>query len=86
MKKVIVQKFGGTSVADTDKIKNVAQTVIREKNNGNDVVVVVSAMGHTTDHLVKMARDLISTILAFEWTFSVKIPICIALKLTALYP
>ncbi|MBO5385636.1 aspartate kinase [bacterium] len=55
---MIVQKFGGTSVADTDKIKNVAQTVIREKNNGNDVVVVVSAMGHTTDHLVKMAKDL----------------------------
>jgi aspartate kinase len=58
LKKIIVQKFGGTSVADTDKIKNVAQTVIREKNNGNDVVVVVSAMGHTTDHLVKMAKDL----------------------------
>ena len=58
MKKIIVQKFGGTSVADTDKIKNVAKTVIREKNNGNDVVVVVSAMGHTTDHLVKMAHDI----------------------------
>ena len=58
MRKVIVQKFGGTSVADTEKIKNVAQTVIREKNNGNDVVVVVSAMGHTTDYLVKMAKDL----------------------------
>ena len=58
MRKVIVQKFGGTSVADTNKIKNVARTVIREKENGNDVVVVVSAMGHTTDYLVKMARDL----------------------------
>ena len=58
MKKIIVQKFGGTSVADTDKIKNVAKVVIREKENGNDVVVVVSAMGHTTDHLVKMAKDL----------------------------
>mgnify|MGYP004576908671 FL=1 len=58
MKKIIVQKFGGTSVADTDKIKNVAKTVIREKQNGNDVVVVVSAMGHTTDYLVKMAKDL----------------------------
>jgi len=58
LKKVIVQKFGGTSVADTEKIKNVAQTVIREKNNGNDVVVVVSAMGHTTDHLVKMAQAI----------------------------
>ena len=58
MRKIIVQKFGGTSVADTDKIKRVAQTVIKEKNNGNDVVVVVSAMGHTTDYLVKMAKDL----------------------------
>ena len=58
MKKIIIQKFGGTSVADTEKIKNVADIVIREKENGNDVVVVVSAMGHTTDHLVKMAKDL----------------------------
>ncbi len=58
MRKVIVQKFGGTSVADTDKIKNVADVVIKEKKNGNDVVVVVSAMGHTTDHLVKMAKEL----------------------------
>ena len=58
MRKIIVQKFGGTSVADTDKIKNVARTVIKEKQNGNDVVVVVSAMGHTTDYLVKMAKDL----------------------------
>ena len=58
MKKIIVQKFGGTSVADIDKIKNVAKTVIRERNNGHDIVVVVSAMGHTTDHLVKMAKDI----------------------------
>ncbi len=58
MRKVIVQKFGGTSVADTEKIKHVAQNVIREKKNGNDVVVVVSAMGHTTDYLVKMAKDI----------------------------
>ncbi len=57
-KKIIVQKFGGTSVADTLKIKNVANTIIREQNNGNDVVVVVSAMGHTTDHLVKMAQEI----------------------------
>ncbi|MCM1004038.1 MAG: aspartate kinase [Candidatus Gastranaerophilales bacterium] len=58
MKKIIVQKFGGTSVADTDKIKNVAKAVIREKNNGNDVVVVVSAMGHTTDILTKLAKEI----------------------------
>ncbi|MFI3300055.1 MAG: aspartate kinase [Candidatus Gastranaerophilales bacterium] len=60
MKKLIVQKFGGTSVADTEKIKNVANIVIKEKQNGNDVLVVVSAMGHTTDYLVKMAKDLSS--------------------------
>ena len=61
MRRIIVQKFGGTSVADTEKIKNVAKIVIKEKNNGNNVVVVVSAMGHTTDHLVKMAKELSKT-------------------------
>ncbi len=55
---VIVQKFGGTSVADPQKIHNVAKAVIREKENGNDVVVVVSAMGHTTDHLIKLAKEV----------------------------
>ena len=55
---IFVQIFGGTSVADTEKIKNVASAVIREKKNGNDVIVVVSAMGHTTDYLVKMANDI----------------------------
>ena len=57
MKDIIVQKFGGTSVADTDKIKNVAKAIIREKELGHDIVVVVSAMGHTTDYLVKMAKE-----------------------------
>jgi len=60
LRRIVVQKFGGTSVADIEKIKNVAKTVIKEKNNGNNVVVVVSAMGHTTDRLVKMATDLTS--------------------------
>lgn len=55
---IIVQKFGGTSVADAEKIKNVAQNVIREKKLGNDVVVIVSAMGHTTDHLLKLAKEV----------------------------
>lgn len=61
MKKIVVQKFGGTSVADTEKIKRVASAVIKEKELGNDVVVVVSAMGHTTDYLVKMAKEISST-------------------------
>ena len=55
---IIVQKFGGTSVADSNKIKNVANAVIKEKLNGNDVVVVVSAMGHTTDNLVKLSKEI----------------------------
>ena len=58
MKDIIVQKFGGTSVADTDKIKNVAKAVIREKDLGNDIIVVVSAMGHTTDILTKLAKEI----------------------------
>ena len=58
MKDIVVQKFGGTSVADTEKIKNVAKAVIREKELGHDVVVVVSAMGHTTDYLLKMAHEI----------------------------
>ncbi|MDD3237869.1 MAG: aspartate kinase [Candidatus Gastranaerophilales bacterium] len=58
---IIVQKFGGTSVADAQKIHNVASAVIKEKKNGNDVVVVVSAMGHTTDYLVKLAKEVAET-------------------------
>ncbi len=56
--RIVVQKFGGTSVADAEKIKNVANAVIREYKNGNQVVVVVSAMGHTTDYLVKLAEEV----------------------------
>jgi len=55
---IVVQKFGGTSVANTHKIKNVANAVIKEYQNGNNVVVVVSAMGHTTDYLVKLAKEV----------------------------
>ncbi|WP_394233157.1 aspartate kinase [Niallia oryzisoli] len=55
---IIVQKFGGTSVGSVEKIKNVAERVIEEKQRGNDVVVVVSAMGKTTDQLVMMANEI----------------------------
>ncbi|MEJ9228158.1 aspartate kinase [Peribacillus butanolivorans] len=55
---LIVQKFGGTSVGSVEKIKNVANRVIEEAENGNEVVVVVSAMGKTTDELVYMAQDI----------------------------
>ncbi|WHY96220.1 aspartate kinase [Peribacillus simplex] len=58
---LIVQKFGGTSVGSVEKIKNVANRVIEEAENGNEVVVVVSAMGKTTDQLVSMAREISGT-------------------------
>jgi len=58
MKPLIVMKFGGTSVADGEKIKRVAERVIAKKREGNDVVVVVSAMGHTTDELIELARSV----------------------------
>src|SRR5437870_3911358 len=54
----IVQKFGGTSVADPDRIRAVADHVVRTRRAGDDVVVVVSAMGKTTDDLVRLAHDV----------------------------
>jgi aspartate kinase len=57
---LIVQKYGGTSVADADKIKNVARRIAATKDKGNEVVVVVSAMGDNTDNLLKLAYQLTS--------------------------
>ena len=53
---LIVQKYGGTSVADPDRIKSVADHVAFTRKHGNDVVVVVSAMGKTTDNLLSLAH------------------------------
>jgi aspartate kinase len=55
---LIVQKYGGTSVADLDKIQNVAKRVISVKEEGNDVVVILSAMAGETDRLIQMANDI----------------------------
>ncbi len=52
---LIVQKYGGTSVADADRIKNVARRIAATRDKGNQVVVVVSAMGDTTDELIELA-------------------------------
>ena len=57
---LVVQKFGGTSVGDADRIRAVADHVARTRRAGNDVVVVVSAMGKTTDQLVRLAADVSS--------------------------
>ena len=57
---LIVQKYGGTSVADPERIRAVAEHVAYTKRHGNDVVVVVSAMGKSTDNLIKLANEVSS--------------------------
>lgn len=55
---LIVQKYGGTSVGDPERIKNVAKRVVKRYKEGNDMVVVVSAMGHTTDELIDLMKKV----------------------------
>jgi aspartate kinase len=55
---LLVQKYGGTSVADPDRIRAVADHIVRTRRAGDDVVVVVSAMGKSTDDLVRLANDV----------------------------
>ncbi|MBA2361175.1 MAG: aspartate kinase [Actinobacteria bacterium] len=57
----VVMKFGGSSVADTDRIKAVARRVVAAREGGNRVVAVLSAMGDTTDELVRLARAISTT-------------------------
>ena len=53
-----MQKYGGTSVADGERVKNVARRVIKTKKEGNDTVVVVSAPGNMTDELIELAQEI----------------------------
>jgi aspartate kinase len=55
---IVVQKYGGSSVADPDKIRNVARRVAKTQADGNQVVVVISAMGDTTDDLITLAHKI----------------------------
>ena len=55
---LLVKKFGGTSVGDIKKIKNIASTICQSKEAGNEIVVVVSAMGQTTDDLNCLAESI----------------------------
>src|SRR3954449_11186247 len=57
---LVVQKFGGTSVADPERIRQVADHVARTRRHGTDVVVVVSAMGKETDELIRLASEVAS--------------------------
>src|SRR6266702_7977135 len=55
---LIVQKYGGTSVANAERIKNVASRVAKYTARGDQIVVVVSAMSGVTDNLIKLAKEL----------------------------
>ena len=55
---IVVQKYGGSSVADVRKLKAVAARVMQTRSQGHDVVVVVSAMGDTTDELLALAKQV----------------------------
>ncbi|MFH0764157.1 MAG: aspartate kinase [Candidatus Omnitrophota bacterium] len=57
-KPILVQKYGGTSVADVERIQNVAKRVVIARRGGYDVVVVVSALGDTTDRLIELAQKI----------------------------
>lgn len=58
---LIVKKFGGSSVATTEKIMNVAKRIISEKKADDQIVMVVSAMGDTTDNLIDLAKQIHKT-------------------------
>lgn len=58
MSKVVVQKYGGSSVSNTDKIKLIASKLVERKKKNPKIVVVVSAMGDTTDDFINMAKDI----------------------------
>ena len=55
---LVVQKYGGSSVADAERIKRVAERIVATRRAGHDVVVVVSAMGDTTDELIALAEQV----------------------------
>jgi aspartate kinase len=55
---LVVKKFGGSSVANPERIKRVARRVVEEHKKGNQVVVAVSAMGDTTDDLISLAKQI----------------------------
>jgi len=58
MNKIVIQKYGGSSVSNIEKIKKIAQKIVQKAKEGYQLVIVVSAMGKSTDELIKMAKDI----------------------------
>ena len=65
---LVVQKYGGSSVADAASIKRVAARIVDTQRAGNQVTVVVSAMGDSTDELMDLAQRVSPTLLGVNWT------------------
>ena len=79
-----VQKYGGSSLADPEKIRRAAARCIEEKRRGRDVVLVVSAMGDTTDELLALAWDVSSDPSVRELDALLSTGECVSAALTAL--
>ena len=67
---IVVMKFGGTSVRSVERISAVADRVVHAREAGSDVIVVVSAMGHTTDEFLAMAARITEVPDPASWTCS----------------
>ena len=65
---LIVQKYGGTSVGNAERIKNVARRVAESRAQGDQIVVVVSAMSGVTDSLIKLAKEIMPRRPSARWT------------------
>ena len=82
---LIVKKFGGTSVANKERIFNVARRCIEDYKAGHDVVVVLSAMGDTTDELIELANQF-QLSQSYFWSKNTKLPIQLSEIYTQLKP
>jgi aspartate kinase len=82
---LIVQKYGGSSLADADGIKRVAQRIVATRKAGHGVIVVVSAMGDTTDELHDLALEISPLPSASQWR-SLRWPSAISDSKPALSP
>ena len=71
---IVVQKYGGSSLADADAIKRVARRIVENKKAGHDVVVAVSAMGDTTDELRLRLADMLEGVDAYTFVFDPYVP------------
>ena len=65
---LVVQKYGGSSLENADRIKRVAERIVETRKAGNDVVVVCSAMGDTTDELLELATQVSPVPRPARWT------------------